>query len=151
MKYEYRKYRIELVRESEAISEYEYTVSGSEDVKNFLVDICRLNRNAQEVCLALAVNTKGRITGYTTISMGDIASSVMHPRELFKYLIACNASAGIICHNHPSEDPTPSEEDIRVTKRMMEAGEIIGIPILDHVIVGNENDYVSLKAFGYID
>lgn len=150
MKYEYRKYRVELVRESETFSEFEYTMKNSNDVKNFLVDICRLNRYAQEVSLVLATNTRGRIIGYATIGMGDISSCPMQPSEIFKYLLACNASAGIICHNHPSEDPKPSELDIEATKRIMEAGEIIGIPILDHVIVGNEENYISMKAAGYI-
>lgn len=150
MKYEYHKYRLELVRETTITSEYEHTMANPGAVRDFLVNICKLNRQPQETLMVIALNAKGKIIGYTTASIGDITSSIVHPREIFKYLIACNAAAGIICHNHPSEDPEPSTEDISVTERIVQAGEILGIKIVDHIIIGNETDYVSLKSEGYL-
>ena len=150
MKNEYRKYRLELIRETTTVSEYEYPMANPRAVKDFLVNICNLNKQPQETLMVIALNTKGKIIGYTTASVGDISSSIVHPREIFKYLIACNAAAGIICHNHPSEDPEPSVEDISTTERIAKAGEILGIKIVDHIIIGNETDYVSLKSEGYL-
>lgn len=96
---------------------------------------------------ALLLNTKHQLIGREIISIGTLNSSMAHPRELFKNAIKRSAAAMILVHNHPSGDPAPSQEDIGITKRMMEAGGIIGIEILDHLIVG-DNRFVSLKARG---
>ena len=150
MKYEYHKYRLELVRETTTASEYEYAMQTPSAVRDFLVNVCRLDKQPQETCMIIALNAKGKIIGYTTLSIGDMTSSIVHPREIFKYLITCNATAGILCHNHPSEDPEPSAEDISTTERIMQAGELLGIKLVDHIIIGNETDYVSLKATGLL-
>ncbi len=148
--YEYTKYRLELVRENTTMSEHHYKISNPNDMHKFLVDICRINYAPQEVFIVVALNAKGNIVGYHTVSIGDISASIVHPREVFKYLVTCNACGTILCHNHPSEDPTPSGEDIKVTQRLVSAGELLGINVLDHIIVGNETEYVSLKQEGYI-
>ena len=148
--YEYTKYRLELVREHCTTSEHHYKISQPDDIHQFLVNICRVHHSPQEVFMVIALNAKGDVIGYHTVSIGDISSSIVHPREVFKYLITCNASAVILCHNHPSEDPTPSGEDIKVTQRLVSAGELLGISVLDHIIVGNETEYISLKQEGYI-
>lgn len=83
------------------------------------------------------------------ISIGGLASSVVDVREVFKEAIKNNAASVIMVHNHPSGDPTPSKEDIFITRRMIEAGKIMDIPVLDHVIIGN-NRYTSLKETGHI-
>ena len=148
MKYKYTKYRLELVKETTTVSEYEYPMSKPDAVRDFLINICKLDRQPQETLMVIALNAKGKIIGYITSSIGDITSSIVHPREIFKYLISCNAAAGIICHNHPSEDPEPSTEDISTTERIVKAGELLGIRIVDHIIIGNETEYVSLKSEG---
>jgi DNA repair protein RadC len=96
---------------------------------------------------ALLLNTKHQLIGREVISIGTLNSSMVHPRELFKNAIKRSAAAMILVHNHPSGDPAPSQEDIGITKRLLEAGGIIGIEILDHLIVG-DNRFVSLKAKG---
>jgi DNA repair protein radc len=96
---------------------------------------------------ALLLNTKHQLIGREIISIGTLNSSMVHPRELFKSAIKRSAAAMILVHNHPSGDPAPSQEDIGITKRMQEAGSIIGIEILDHLIVG-DNRFVSFKAKG---
>lgn len=83
------------------------------------------------------------------ISIGSLSPAIVHPRELFRSVIK-RASASVICaHNHPSGDPTPSTEDIVLTKRLVEVGDLIGIPLLDHMIIG-DGSYVSLKERGYM-
>ena len=99
------------------------------------------------VCLFL--NTKNHIIAKETISIGSLSAAIVHARELFRPAIK-RAAASIICvHNHPSGDPTPSLEDIQLTKRLVQAGEIIGIEVLDHMVVGHER-FCSLKELGHM-
>ena len=98
----------------------------------------------QEHFAVYFLNSKNHVIERKTIFIGTLNASVAHPREVFRAAIE-HASASIICvHNHPSGDPTPSPEDIDMTKRLYEAGEIVGIDVLDHVIV-SKNGYISLK------
>lgn len=102
----------------------------------------------QEHFVCLFLNTKNYVIGKQTIFVGSLDSSIVHPREVFKEAIR-RSSASVIClHNHPSGDPTPSREDIAITHTLKEAGELVGISLLDHVIIG-DGKYVSLKEQGY--
>jgi len=96
---------------------------------------------------ALLLNVKNQVIGREIISIGTLNSSAVHPRELFRNAIKRSAAALILAHNHPSGDPAPSREDIEVTRRLLEAGHIIGIEILDHLIIG-DNKFTSFKAKG---
>ena len=103
-----------------------------------------LHEKAEEHFCILCLNTKNKIVGVHTISIGSLNTSIVHPREVFKAAMLNNAN-GIIClHNHPSGDPKPSREDIELTKRLIKAGEIIGIEVIDHIIIG-EQEYLSMK------
>lgn len=118
-----------------------------EDVCSLLMeDLRNLDR---EYFLALLLNTKNQVLAKETISIGTLNASMVHPRELFKVAIRRSAAAVILVHNHPSGDPTPSREDITLTKRLQEAGEIIGIDVLDHIVIG-DNRFTSLKSKGLI-
>lgn len=98
---------------------------------------------------ALLLNTKNQVLYQDKVSIGTLNSSTVHPRELFRSAIKRSAAAVILIHNHPSGDPTPSREDLDVTKRLAEAGKIIGIDVLDHIIIGDKK-YKSFKAEGLI-
>ena len=100
-----------------------------------------LNREHFRVVL---LNTKNHIISIEEISIGNLNTSIVHPREVFNVAIRKSANSVILVHNHPSGDPTPSKEDINITLRLIEAGEIIGIQVLDHIIIG-DNRYISLK------
>ncbi|MGF9910264.1 RadC family protein [Brevibacillus porteri] len=103
----------------------------------------------QEHFVCLFLNTKNHVIGKQTIFVGSLDASIVHPREVFKEAIR-RSSASVIClHNHPSGDPTPSREDIAITHTLRDAGELVGISLLDHVIIG-EGKYVSLKEQGYL-
>jgi len=103
----------------------------------------------QEHFVVIFLDTKNYVIGKKTIFIGSLNKAIVHPREVFKEAIK-RSSASIICaHNHPSGDPTPSEQDIGLTHRLYEAGELIGIKVLDHLIIGDEQ-FVSLKEKGYI-
>ena len=108
-----------------------------------------LSELAYERFVALALNTKNHLTAVLPVSSGSLNASIVHPRELFQRAILANSAALIVAHNHPSGDPSPSPEDIVLTRKLVEAGEILDIPVLDHVILGYAK-YVSFKERGLI-
>ena len=114
-------------------------------------DLVRYNLQYQdkEHFIAVLVNTKNRVLTIDTASIGSLNSSIVHPREVFKTAIKLSAASIILCHNHPSGDPTPSREDMEVTKRIVQAGEIIGIKVLDHIVIG-DSGFFSLKEKGLV-
>ncbi|MGG3887339.1 JAB domain-containing protein [Brevibacillus panacihumi] len=109
-----------------------------------------LQENDREQFLLLCLNTKNEPTAIHTVSVGSLDASIVHPRETFKIAILSISASIIVAHSHPSGDPTPSQQDLAVTKRLREAGELMGITLLDHIIVGSEGAFVSLKEGGYM-
>ncbi|MDO9573706.1 MAG: DNA repair protein RadC, partial [Candidatus Contubernalis sp.] len=103
----------------------------------------------KEYFKVILLNTKNQIISTELISIGSLNSSIVHPREIFSVAVKKVSAAVILVHNHPSGDPTPSREDIEVTKRIVQAGEIIGISVLDHMIIG-EGRYYSFREGGLI-
>jgi len=121
------------------------TIRSPKDAADYLMEDLRYLQKEHFVCLFL--NTKNHVIGQETLSMGTLNSSLVHPREVFRAAIK-RSSASILCaHNHPSGDPTPSPEDIHLTNRLIEAGQIIGIDVLDHIVIGDRT-FVSLKEQG---
>ena len=110
-----------------------------------LIDVVNIHENAEEVLILITLNTKNAVTGIFEVSRGNLNTAIVHPREVYKRALLSNASSIILAHNHPSQNPDPSKEDVLITQRLREVGEIIGIKLLDHIIVGNENTFVSLK------
>jgi DNA repair protein RadC len=104
-----------------------------------------LKNKKKEHFLALYLDTRNHVVDSDTVSIGSLNSSIVHPREAFKGAIKHSAASVIFIHNHPSGNPEPSDEDIELTKRLVDSGKILGIDVLDHIIVC-DNDYVSLKA-----
>lgn len=107
----------------------------------------RLRYEPREHFVALLLDTRHRTIGIHTVSIGTINCSVVSPAEVMKAALLANATAVIVAHNHPSGDPEPSAEDRAVTKRLVEAGKILGIDLLDHLIIG-DGRWVSLKERG---
>jgi|SRR5699024_3670970 len=123
----------------------EGTVMSSSWVGNYLTK--ELSNLTQENVVALYLNTKNEIVKKETIFIGSLNSSVAHPREIFKGAIRYSAARIIIAHNHPSGNTEPSEADFSFTRRMVDAGEMMGIEVIDHFIIG-ENKYLSLREEG---
>ncbi len=103
----------------------------------------------QEILKVVFLNTKNIVIGSKDVFKGSLNNSIVHPREIFKPAINKSSASIIICHNHPSGDPTPSREDINITARIKECGNILGIKLLDHIIIGN-NKFVSLKDRSFL-
>lgn len=143
------KYRLELVKEESHKYEVETKISCPKDIYEVLTKVCRIQYNAEEVFILITLNTKNIVTGYFEVHRGTINTSLVHPREIFKRALLNNASNIIVAHNHPSGDPNPSKEDIQITERLKEAGNLLGINLLDHIIVG-EDKYISLKEKGVL-
>lgn len=123
----------------------EGTVTSSEFVGRLLLE--ELRDLQQEVVLGLFLNTKNEIIKKEVLFKGTLNTSVAHPREIFKAAIRYSSARIIIAHNHPSGDTAPSEADFAFTKRLKKAGEIVGIELLDHFIIGQDS-YLSLKEYG---
>jgi len=127
--------------------EERYVIRTPEDGANYVMDELRFLRQEHFVCLYL--NTKNQVIHKQTVFIGSLNSSIVHPREVFREALRRSAASIICFHNHPSGDPTPSREDIEVTKRLSECGKLLGIQVLDHIIIGDKR-YVSLKEKGYL-
>jgi DNA repair protein RadC len=104
----------------------------------------QIGNHKKEHFVLISFDTRNRVIGTDTISVGTLNASLVHPREMFEIAIRRHAASVIIAHNHPSGDPDPSDEDIRVTEKLMEAGKLLGIQVLDHVVVCN-NSYHSFS------
>jgi len=117
-------------------------ITSPNDVCNIFMDELRYDK--KEKFIIILLNTKSEIISRELISIGNLNSSIVHPREVYKYAIKKSAASVLFIHNHPSGNPDPSKNDKNITKRLTEVGEIIGINVVDHIIIGN-NRYFSFK------
>lgn len=122
-------------------------VRSPEDAADIIRDF--IGDSDREKFVVLGMSTKNEPTVLQVVHTGSINASIVHPRDVMKALILANSAVCVISHNHPSGDPTPSPEDIDVTERLVEAGKIIGIDVLDHIILGT-NKFLSMKEKGYM-
>lgn len=125
-----------------------FSVGSPKSVADIFMNILR--DEMKEHFYVLLLDTKNKIISWDEISKGDLNSSIVHPREVFKYALKYSANSIICLHNHPSGDPTPSMQDIEITKRLQEVGNLVGIKLLDHIIIGY-NKYISLKEKGIMN
>lgn len=105
----------------------------------------RLRKEQREHFLVLLLNARHEVLGKETISIGSLNASIVHPREVFKPAVLASAASLVLVHNHPSGDPEPSEEDVAISKRLVQAGELLGISVLDHVVIASRG-VVSLRS-----
>jgi len=124
---------------------FKVKIKNAEDVYNYFKDTLA-NKN-KEHFIALFLDTKNRIIGEEVVSVDTLNSSIIHPREVFSSAIKASASSVVIVHNHPSGDCKPSEEDKQITKMLCDAGKILGIKVLDHVIIGKDG-FIEVKENG---
>ncbi|MHC1723209.1 MAG: JAB domain-containing protein [Aminipila sp.] len=138
---------IRMVRESTILYDIRKISSPTDAVglgRRFLEDSDR------EQLLLCCLNTKNEPVALSTVSIGSLNSSIVHPREIFKTAFLSNAASIIIFHNHPSGDPSPSSEDTSITTRLKECGKLLGVELLDHIIIGSKGKYCSLKEKGIL-
>lgn len=122
-------------------------VKSPDDVVNLVKG--KLKGKKKEYFLALLLDTRGQLIKIAEVSIGSLDSNIVHPREVFKEAVSASAASIIFVHNHPSGDPEPSEDDIKLTERLVQSGEIMGIDVLDHIIFGDDK-HMSLKGKGLL-
>lgn len=125
-----------------------YAIKSPDDAATIGKEFMRIHEEPEEYMYMICMNVKNKVIGVFEISHGTANASLVSPREVFQKALLANAVSIIVMHNHPSGDSTPSREDIEVTKRLVEAGKIVGIEVLDHIIIGDK--YASLKEKGYL-
>lgn len=138
---------VRLVKESSLMYEPRY-VRTPQDAAQLVRDF--LAYSDREKVVAVCVDVKNQPTSISTIGLGTLHSSLVHPREVFKAAILSNAAGFILAHNHPSGDLTPSKDDLTVTKRLQEVGDLMGIDLLDHIIMGDNGRYISFREQGLL-
>lgn len=140
------KYRVSLVREASGIRTRK-PIEGQSDCERLLRPYFRdLDR---EHFVILLLDSRHRPSGMNVVSVGTLDMSVVHPRETFKVAILASAAAIILAHNHPTGETSPSREDLELTRRLIDAGRMLGIPVLDHLIFGEK--VLSMRAAGFIE
>ena len=135
------------------VSEKKKSVCGSKDVSEVLLSLLNLEQEhdrEKEHFWVLGLNTKNVIQYADLVSLGSLSAAIVHPRETFRLAVMKATANIIIGHNHPSGDTQPSQEDILLTKRLSQAGDVLGINVLDHVIIGSEGRYFSFNDNGMI-
>ncbi len=120
-------------------------VRGASDAAALVME--DLRHREQECLAAIFLDVRGQVISVRVITVGTLTGSPAHPREVFREALAQGCASLILCHNHPSGDPTPSKDDIALTTRLVQVGELIGVPLLDHIVIGGGR-YVSLKEAG---
>lgn len=124
-----------------------YKINSPSDLADLVMeDMRHLKKEHLRVAF---LNTKNIVIELKDLSIGSLSASVVHPREIYSEAIRKSSAAIIICHNHPSGDPTPSQEDLNITKRLFEVGKLVGIELLDHLVIG-DGCYISLKEKGIL-
>ncbi|ADO78162.1 JAB domain-containing protein [Halanaerobium praevalens] len=145
-----QKYSLRVVKEKGGRYDLKRKIRNLENVKDVFIEVLDLDKRAEEVFAIITLDSKAQITGVFEVSIGTLSSSLVSPREVFKRAILQNASAILVGHNHPSFVPEPSSDDIKITKILVKAGKIIGIKVIDHIIVGSKDNYVSMQERGFI-
>lgn len=141
------KAAVELGRRLAASAVDRRSITGPADIAGMVMeDMRHLDREQFRVIL---LNTKNHVLAVELVSIGGLNSSPVHPREIFKQALRRSAAAVILVHNHPSGDPAPSDEDVNVTRRLQRAGELLGIAVLDHIVIG-DGRFISLRQRGDI-
>ncbi|SEJ91219.1 DNA repair protein RadC [Propionispira arboris] len=140
---------IELGRRlAEQTAELRTVIEKPRDIVDYVMP--RFRYETKEYFIVMLLNTKHHVLAVHTVSIGSLSASIVHPREVFREAMYHAAAAIVLIHNHPSGDPSPSKEDICVTRKLIQTGVIMDIPVLDHIIIG-DNKYVSLKEKGMIE
>ena len=145
-----RNKRIELVKEVTLNRPDEtFLIGCPDDAADIARRFLGAHEHTEEHMYMFCLNTKNRVVGIFEISHGNVNSSIIGSREIFQKALLANAVQILLIHNHPSGDPTPSKDDIYVTKKLKELGDFIGVPLVDHLVIGDT--HVSLRAEGYFE
>lgn len=139
------EYSLRLVKEKGGRYDFDHKkITNPETASRIIREVFEIEERAEEIFIMITLDIKNKVTGLFLVSQGTLNESSVHPREVFKRAILNNAASILIAHNHPSGDLTPSKPDIAITERLKEAGDILGIKLIDHLILGHSS-HISFK------
>ena len=148
MPYRVTRYRLLMVKDGSITTTWDRQVRQSKDVADLMSPLAANLDREHFWCLLL--NGKNVLIGVNLVSVGSLTAALVHPREVFKPAILGNAAALLLVHSHPSGDPTPSAEDLALTRRLCEVGDLVGIRVLDHIVLGHDGAFCSLADNGQL-
>ena len=148
MKHIISKYKIKLVKEEGARYECENIITSPDDIEKIARNVLEMDRECEEVGVVIALNIKNKVLGTFEVSRGSLNSAIIHRREVFKRLLLLNANGFVFIHNHPSGSIEPSNEDLLMSERLKQSGEVLGIDLIDSCIISDS--FLSMKQEGII-
>jgi DNA repair protein RadC len=140
-----QKFSLRIVKESGGRYDIDKYVRNPFQARDLFVEVVELDRRAEEVFVIATLDVKNKVTGVFEVSTGTLTSSLVTPREVFKRAILQNAAGIVLAHNHPSGVADASSDDVSVTKKLQKAGKIMGINVVDHIIIGSRDNFISMQ------
>lgn len=140
-----QKFSLRVVKEKGGRYDIDKTINNPIAARNLFIEVAELDKRTEEVFVMATIDVRNKVTGLFEVSTGTLNSSLVTPREVFKRAILQNAAAIVLGHNHPSSNIDASSDDINITKKLVKSGKILGVNVVDHIIVGNEGNYSSMK------
>jgi DNA repair protein RadC len=140
-----QKFSLRIVKESGGRYDIDKYVRNPFQARDLFVEVVELDRRAEEVFAIATLDVKNKVTGVFEVSTGTLTSSLVTPREVFKRAILQNAAGIVLAHNHPSGVADASSDDISITKKLQKAGKIMGINVVDHIIIGSRDNFISMQ------
>jgi len=140
-----QKFSLRVVKENGGRYDIDKTINNPIAARNLFIEVAELDKRTEEVFVMATIDVRNKVTGLFEVSTGTLNSSLVTPREVFKRAILQNAAGIVLAHNHPSGNIDASSDDINITKKLVKSGKILGVNVVDHIIIGNEGDYSSMK------
>jgi len=140
-----QKFSLRVVKENGGRYDIDKTINNPIAARNLFIEVAELDKRPEEVFVMATIDVRNKVTGLFEVSTGTLNSSLVTPREVFKRAILQNAAGIVLGHNHPSGNTDASSDDINITKKLVKSGKILGVNVVDHIIVGNEGNYSSMK------
>jgi DNA repair protein RadC len=140
-----QKFSLRVVKENGGRYDIDKTINNPIAARNLFIEVAELDKRTEEVFVMATIDVRNKVTGLFEVSTGTLNSSLVTPREVFKRAILQNAAGIVLGHNHPSGNIDASNDDINITKKLVKSGKILGVNVVDHIIVGNEGNYSSMK------
>jgi DNA repair protein RadC len=145
-----QKFSLRVVKENGGRYDIDKTINNPIAARNLFIEVAELDKRTEEVFVMATIDVRNKVTGLFEVSTGTLNSSLVTPREVFKRAILQNAAGIVLGHNHPSGNTDVSSDDINITKKLVKSGKILGVNVVDHIIIGNEGNYSSMKEENYI-
>lgn len=140
-----QKFSLRVVKENGGRYDIDKTINNPIAARNLFIEVAELDKRTEEVFVMATIDVRNKVTGLFEVSTGTLNSSLVTPREVFKRAILQNAAGIVLGHNHPSGNIDASSDDINITKKLVKSGKILGVNVVDHIIVGHEGNYSSMK------